>query len=70
MTRETCKNCGEELSDEELEMPMDDEGYCDDCADDRMSAARFLDPKPYVDPNAEHRLTGAQLGLTRLVGRV
>lgn len=31
---ETCEICGEELTVDELEMPMEKYGICDDCSGD------------------------------------
>lgn len=32
--KETCRRCGEEISENELESPMGEHGVCDDCVDD------------------------------------
>lgn len=34
---EICPICGEELTDEELESPMENFGECDDCADEHAT---------------------------------
>lgn len=43
--RETCAQCGEELTDEELDSPMDEFGVCDDCADDAEEFEKQMDKK-------------------------
>lgn len=70
MLPETCKMCGEALTDDELAMPMDDPFICDDCVDDLAEASLFEADLVAADPYAEHRLSGSDLGLSRLTRRL
>lgn len=63
-----CKGCSEPLTQDEIEQPMDDPMICDACVEEREAEELFLTTSdlPWRDPFDDLRLSGPQLGLTRM----